>query len=408
MHEGSKLISVDDARALLLERAKPVDDLETVDTAQALGRVLAEDQVARLDVPGYDNSAVDGYAVRAVDVAGTGEATLVVAQRIAAGHEGGPLAPGEAARIFTGAPMPERADAVVMQEDCRRDGARVHIPGPVEVGRSVRPRGNDIAAGAVVLPAGIRLRPQEMGLGASLGLAGLPVYRRLRIAIFSTGDELVAPGVPLQEGQIYNSNRYLLLGLLSGLGCEVTDLGAVGDTLAETEAALRRAAEQADLVVTTGGVSVGEEDHLRHALSRLGRLEMWRVAVKPGKPLTFGRIGDADFLGLPGNPVSTLVTFCLFARPFILRRQGSDDVGTPRFRVNAGFEWPKAGVRREYVRARLEQEHSGHHRAHLYPKQGSDVLTSAVWAQGLVEIPEGTTVAPGDGVDYLSFRDLLS
>ncbi|NIV75668.1 MAG: molybdopterin molybdenumtransferase MoeA [Gammaproteobacteria bacterium] len=401
------LISVEAARAFLLERARPLSDIETLETGSTLGRVLAQAQSAAVDVPPYDNSAMDGYAVRAAEIAAAERTRLRVAQRIAAGGHGVALGAGEAARIFTGAPLPEGADAVVMQEHCQADGDAVWIPGPVAPGRHVRPRGNDIAAGTEVLAAGTRMRPQEMGLAASVGLARLPVTRRLRVAMFSSGNELVAPGGPLAPGCIYNSNRYTLRGLLAALSCETLDLGVVEDTLEATRGALQRAADAADLIVTSGGVSVGEEDHLKEALAGVGRLELWQVAVKPGKPLAYGRVGDADFLGLPGNPVSTLVTFCLFVRPFILRRAGMIDVLPRPTLAAAAFEWPRPRDRREYVRARVEPSADGAGVATLYPKQGSDVLSSAAWAQGLVEIPEGATVQPGDPVMYYSFADML-
>lgn len=259
-----------------------------------------------------------------------------------------------------------------------------------------------------MLSAGARIRPQEMGLAASLGLSELPVFRRLRVAVLSSGDELIQPGVPLGPGQIYNSNRYILCGVLMALGCEVIDRGTVPDDLAATEAALQRAAEDADVIVTSGGVSVGEEDHMRQAVSRLGRLDLWRVAVKPGKPLAYGRIAQADFVGLPGNPVSVLVTFCLLARPFLLRRQGAREVMPRSFRVKAKFAWRKPGARREYLRARLVSQEDGEWWAELFPRQGSEVLTSAVWADGLVKIPEARVISCGEDVWFLSFAELLS
>ncbi|MCK5362660.1 MAG: molybdopterin molybdotransferase MoeA, partial [Gammaproteobacteria bacterium] len=332
--------------------------------------------------------------------------SLRVAQRIAAGELGETLAAGEAARIFTGAPLPEGADAVVIQEDCQQDGDQVRFRGPVAAGDNVRPRGNDIVAGHEVLAAGTRLRPQELGLAASVGLAELDVVRRLRVAIFSSGDELVQPGEPLAAGAIYNSNRYILRGLLSALDCETIDLGSVEDSLAATEEALVEAAAEADVVVTSGGMSVGDEDHVKQAVERAGRLEMWRVAVKPGKPLAFGRIATADFIGLPGNPVSTLLTFCLFVRPFLLRRQGVREVLGKALSVPAAFRWPRPERRCEYLRARLEQGSDGV-AVNIYPKQGSDVLTSTVWADGLVEIRAGDTIEPGDLVPYYSFAELI-
>ncbi|HSS64268.1 MAG TPA: gephyrin-like molybdotransferase Glp [Gammaproteobacteria bacterium] len=401
------MISVDQARAFILERARVVAEAEIVDISVALGRVLAESHLSPIDVPGYANSAMDGYAVRSADFAQEEEARLRITQRITAGVTGGSIGSGEAARIFTGAPIPEGADAVVMQERCRADGDFVSIPGPVPAGDNVRPRGNDIVAGREVLPKGMRMRPQDMGLAASVGLARLSVFRKLRVAIFSTGDELVKPGESLPMGKIYNSNRYTLQGLLTALGCEILDLGMVEDTLEATRTALKEAAGRADVIVTSGGVSVGEEDHVRDAVDAIGHIELWRVAVKPGKPLAYGRIGQADFLGLPGNPVSTLVTFCMFVRPFLLIRQGAVDVLPRPYPVRAAFEWRKAGNRREFARARLVREDGQAPRAEIFPKQGSDVLTSTVWAEGVVEIPEGIQVAPGDTILFYPFSDLL-
>jgi molybdopterin molybdotransferase len=401
------LLSVEEAQGFLLENARRLDEVRAVETAESLGCVLAAAQVSSIDVPGYDNSAMDGYAVRSEDAAPSGMTKLAISQRIAAGREGSILKRGQAARIFTGAPMPPGADAVVMQERCREEGDLVCFEGPVRLGENVRLRGNDIARGTEVLSAGTRIRAQEMGLAASVGLATLPVFRRLRIAILSTGDELVVPGKPLGPDKIYNSNRYILFGLLTRLGCEVSDGGTVADDLAATEQALQRAAQGADVIVASGGVSVGEEDYLKEAVSRLGRLDLWRIAVKPGKPLAYGRVQEADFLGLPGNPVSVLVTFCLFVRPFLLRRQGTRGVMPRSFRVKSGFSWPKPGLRREYLRARLVQGEDGDWRAEAFPRQGSDVLTSAVWADGLVEVPEGKRFSEGDDVSFLPFSELL-
>ena len=402
------LVSVEQALGFLLARARAPDEEEQVDLPRARGRVLSRPQVSRIDVPRFANSSMDGYAVRSADAGAAGRHRLRVAQRVAAGELPEALGRGEAARIFTGAPLPAGADAVVIQEDCAREGDMVSFDGPLLAGANVRPRANDIAAGEEVLAAGLRLRPQELGLAASVGLASLPVYRPLRVAIFSSGDELVAPGRPLGPGAIYNSNRYTLLGLLDALHCESTDIGMVADTLEATRSALRNAAKGADLVIGSGGMSVGEEDHVRAALEQTGRLEMWKVAVKPGKPLAYGRIGDADFIGLPGNPVSTLVGFCLFVRPFILRRQGVSEVRTRPMRVSAGFSWPRPGGRREYVRARLSGDVAAGYRAEIHPRQGSDVLTSAVWADGLVDIPAGAVVSPGDSVTYYPFSELLT
>lgn len=402
------MLSVAETCTFLLGQARPVADMEIVPIEGALGRVLALPQVSPIDVPGHDNSAMDGYAVRSQDIAPDGLTELAISQRITAGNTGGALAAGQAARIFTGAPLPLGADAVIMQEHCRVEGNRVWVHGPAKPQQNVRPQGNDITRGTEVLAVGTRLRPQELGLAASVGLATLPVFRRLRIAILSSGDELVSPGKALAPGQIYNSNRYTLLGLLSGLGCEVRDFGTVPDDLVASEDALLAAAAETDVIVTSGGVSVGEEDHIKEAVRRRGRLQLWRIAVKPGKPMAYGGIGDADFLGLPGNPVSVLVTFCLFVRPFLLRRQGVTEVERRSYPVKAGFAWRKRGERPEYLRARLVSDGTGGWQATLFPKQRSDVLTSAVWADGLVEIPQGRTIAAGDVVAYLPFTELLT
>ena len=309
------MLSVEEARAYLLDRARPVEKTERIGVEDALGRIVAADVTAPIDVPGHANSAMDGYAVRAADIPDDGEATLRVTQRIAAGEVGSALAAGEAARIFTGAPVPDGADAIAIQEDCRSDGATVTIPGPLAAGTFIRPRGNDIRCGSMVLAAGTRIRPQEMGVASSVGVGRLEVRRRPRVAIVSSGDELRRPGEPLGPGQIYNSNRFTLLGLHQRLGCDIVDLGLVADTFEATRAALLEGAARADVLITTGGVSVGEEDHVRQALEAVGELEMWKVRVKPGKPIVYGRLGACDLLGLPGNPVSALVTFCLFVRP---------------------------------------------------------------------------------------------
>jgi len=360
-----------------------------------------------VDVPPADNSAMDGYAVASADIGPTGETVLPVSQRIPAGTPGGPLAPGTAARIFTGAQVPDGADAVVMQEVCRQEGEAVVVPGPVEAGMNVRRRGEDIESGSELLAVGVRLRAQEIGVAASVGAGRLDVFRRLRVGVFFTGDELAEPGTELRPGQIYNSNRHMLLALLQGLGCEVVDLGRVEDDLASTRDALAEAASRADVVMTSGGVSVGEEDYVRVAVEELGRVDLWRVAIKPGKPLVFGDVHGTPFLGLPGNPVSAFVVFCLFARPFMLAMQGVTDVLPRPLPVRAGFERTKPGKRREYIRVRIRPDGEQIMHAVPHPNQGSGVLTSVSWADGLAVIPEGKTVALGDLVDYLSFTELL-
>ena len=398
------LISVEQAIENILARAEPVEQVEQVELLDALNRVLAVDLYSSLDVPGYDNSAMDGYAVRSKDCQVSGS-VLPVRQRIPAGQVGSALEPGSAARIFTGAPVPEGADAVVMQEMCVQEGNNVTINTTVKAGTNVRRAGEDIATGEVVLHAGKRLRAQELGLLASVGLAEFKVRRRLKVATFFTGDEIVSPGQPLAPGQIYNSNRYTLRGLLQTMDCEVIDLGIVPDTLEATVDVLERAAKGADLVITSGGVSVGEEDYVRIALGQLGELSMWRIAMKPGKPVAFGKVGKALFMGLPGNPVSVFVTFLLFARALILKLQGADDYHAIPVSVTADFDWPKV-KRQEYLRVRLTRDEN-QVKAQLYPNQGSGVLSSASWADGLVEVKTGADIKKGELVNYLSFEGLL-
>lgn len=401
------LMPVREALDFLLAAARPVTGVELVPTLEANGRVLAEDQASKLDVPGADNTQMDGYAVRAADCAGAA-ARLKVAQRIPAGQVGSFLEPGTAARIFTGALIPEGADAVVMQEQCELDGDVVTVRHAPQPGEWIRRRGEDVRAGAVILPAGTRLRSQELGLAASVGLAQLPVRRRLRVAVFFTGDELAMPGEPLTPGAIYNSNRFTLRGLLENFGCEFTDYGIVPDSLQATRDTLRAAAQQHDLIITSGGVSVGEEDHIKPAVEAEGSLNLWQIAVKPGKPLAFGEVdrvegGSAFFLGLPGNPVSSFVTFLLFVRPFLLRLQGvSGEVVPKAVTMRADFDWPKPDRRNEFLRARINGEGG----LGLFPNQGSGVLTSTVWADGLIDCPPGQAIARGDLVRFIPFASL--
>jgi molybdopterin molybdotransferase len=407
MNERKPMLAVREALDFLLAAARPVAETELVPTLEANGRVLAEDQASKLDVPGADNTQMDGYAVRAADCAG-GAATLTVAQRIPAGTVGSRLEPGTAARIFTGALIPEGADAVVMQEQCAVSGDRVTINHAPQPGEWIRRAGEDVRAGGLLLPAGTRLRSQELGLAASVGLAQLPVRRRLRVAVFFTGDELAMPGEPLKPGAIYNSNRFTLRGLLENFGCEFTDYGIVPDSLDATRATLREAARAHDLIITSGGVSVGEEDHIKPAVELEGRLDMWQIAVKPGKPLAFGEVRRDDgsssfFLGLPGNPVSSFVTFLLFVRPFLLRLQGvQGDVSPRAVAMRADFDWPKADRRNEFLRARINEQGG----LELFPNQGSGVLTSTVWADGLVDCPPGHSIARGDSVRFIPFAAL--
>lgn len=396
------MLSVDEARDKLLTAARRVKGVDTVPLREAQGRILAEAVVSAIDVPPHDNSAMDGYAVRCADVTAPG-ARLAVAQRIPAGSVGHTLAPGTAARIFTGAPVPAGADAVVMQERCRHEGDEVvidHVPKP---GEHVRRKAEDIATGAEVLAAGLRLTPQAIGLAASVGAAQLKVYRRLSVGLLSTGDELTPPGEPLPPGGIYNSNRSMICALLERLGCTVEDLGNVEDTLDATRRALRKAGALHDLVITTGGVSVGEEDHVKPAVEAEGELSLWKISLKPGKPLAFGKVGNADFVGLPGNPVSAFVTFLLFVRPFIRKCQGAAAPLPRALPLRANFTWSKAGPRQEFLRARIGADGG----VELFPHQGSGVLTSTVWADGLVDNPAGQTVQPGDVVRFIPFSELL-
>lgn len=408
--QKAPMLSVREALDFLLEAARPVDQVETVPTLEANGRVLAADQLATIDVPSADNTQMDGYAVRADDCA-SGSATLKVSQRIPAGSVGQPLEPGTAARIFTGALIPPGADAVVMQEQAEAVGDSVTIHHAPRAGEWIRRKGEDIGAGAVILAAGSRLRSQELGLAASVGLASLPVRRRLRVAVFFTGDELTMPGdVPpeaLKPGAIYNSNRFTLRGLLENFGCEIADYGIVPDSLEATRATLVKAAQEHDLIITSGGVSVGEEDHIKPAVEAEGRLSMWQIAVKPGKPLAFGEVrregGSAFFVGLPGNPVSSFVTFLLFVRPFLLRLQGVTGQVEPQgYTVRADFELPKGDRRNEFLRVRLNAAGG----LDLFPNQGSGVLTSTVWGDGLVDNPAGNRIAAGDLVRFIPFAEL--
>ncbi len=397
------LISVDDAIARILDDAVPVSETEVIRLGDVLGRVLAEDIRSTINVPGYDNSAMDGYAVSSKYCQQSG-AVLPVSQRIPAGVMGSPLMDGTAARIFTGAPVPENADAVVMQEFCEQQNETVTVNTVVKDGANIRRAGEDIAEGATVLTAGTRLRPQDMGLIASVGVAEVNVMRQLKVAIFFTGDEIVEPGNSLQQGQIYNSNQYILTGLLQTVGCEVVNYGIVPDTLEDTVKVMKQAASDADLVLTSGGVSVGEEDYVRMALEQLGQLNMWRINMKPGKPVAFGKVGNSLFMGLPGNPVSVFVTFLIFARPLILKMQGADKYLSEHLSIKSGFEW-KAAKRQEYLRVRVKQDNSGPV-AELYPHQGSGVLSSACWADGLAIIETGKAINKGDMLPYIPFQGL--
>jgi molybdopterin molybdotransferase len=397
------LIPVDDALSRILDAAIAVDQTEILEIVSSRARVLAEDVISAIDVPGYDNSAMDGYAVRSAECVEPG-ASLTVAQRIPAGQTGIKLEAGTAARIFTGAPVPEGADAVVMQELCHLQGDSVIINTAVPVGDNIRRAGEDIEKDSVILKSGTRIRPQEQGLIASIGQAKIAVKRKLRVATFFTGDELVEPGRELGRGQIYNSNRYTLTGLLQSVDCELIDLGIVPDTLEATLDVLKRASANADLVLTSGGVSVGEEDYVRIALQQLGSLTMWRINMKPGKPVAFGKVNNALFMGLPGNPVSVFVTFMIFARPLIFKMQGAENYLSNALSIRSGFEW-KGVKRQEYLRVRIRHDESGAF-AEIYPHQGSGVLSSTCWADGLVVIEPGKAISVGDVLKYIPFQGL--
>ena len=428
---------LDEALAQLLAHATPPSRSESVSTFDADGRVLVQDLLAGLNVPAADNSAMDGFAVRTSDWQSS-ESVFSIDQRIAAGSIGSQLGAGSAARIFTGAPIPAGADAVVMQEDCNVEGATLRLANQPKPGQCIRQRGEDVRVGSSVLCKGERLAPASLGLAASIGFVQLPVSPRIRVALFSTGDELVMPGdvapADMKPGAIYNSNRFFLNALLRRLGAEVTDLGIVPDKLDATVSALRDAAAQHDMILTSGGVSVGEEDHIKPAVQALGQLDLWQIAIKPGKPFAHGRIdtpvrtefveagagpathrqaqdrlssgrtGFCHFIGLPGNPVSSFVTFVLLVRPFLLQLQGQADVALKTVAMRADFAWPKADRRREFLR--VQRNAAGG--LDLFPNQSSGVLTSAVWGDGVVDNPSGQTIAAGDTVQFLSFAELLS
>jgi len=395
MNKG--LLSVDEALSRMLASAHPVREIEEVPTLEATNRVLARAQRSTMDVPPMDNSAMDGYAVRIAD-----GLKLRVAQKIMAGSVGKPLEKGTAARIFTGAPIPPGADAVVMQEHASVAGEGVTLQKKPEPEQWIRRAASDIAKGAEILPAGKRLLPQDTGLAASVGIRTLPVYRRLRLGLFFTGDELVMPGEPLAPGRIYNSNRFTLRGLAEVFNCQLKDYGIVPDSLEATRAVLRKAAAECDVVVTSGGVSVGDADYVKPAVEAEGKLLMWRIAMKPGRPLAFGNVGNAFFIGLPGNPVSSFVTFLIFVRPFLLKAQGVTDVAPHTIAARADFDWPEPDARREFLRAKWNAKGG----LEVYHTQDSAVLTSTAWADGLVDNPAGHAIRRGDSVQFLPYAEL--
>ena len=405
---GGSLLDIDAARRMIFERVRPVDGIEPVPLRRALGRTLAHDITAPIAVPGFDNSAVDGYAVRFDDLDPVGDTVLRCVDRIAAGHDpAAALTAGLAARIFTGAALPAGADVVIMQEDCQRAGNQVTIRPGIKRGANTRRAGEDVALGSLALTAGRRLGPAELGLLAALGFADVPVRRRLSVALLSTGDEVREPGEPLVGRQIYDANRFILAGMLERLGVEVTDRGIVPDDQAGLGEALREAAAESDLIVTSGGVSTGEEDHIRSAIANHGSLYFWRLAIKPGRPVAMGQIGATPLAGLPGNPVAALLTFALVARPMIEALSGTTPHVARRFRVVSDFAYSKKMGRREYVRVSLD-DGAGLAKARRYHKEGAGMLTSLTETDGLVELGEDTTrLQPGMEVDFMPYSELI-
>ena len=409
IHNKPAMKATAEALQHLLMQAQSVVEFEQVSTQEALGRVLAKDVVSLVDVPPMNNTQMDGYAVRSADIHSPG-LCFEVSQRIPAGHVGTALKPGTIARIFTGATIPSGADAVVMQEVCEVLGDQVKIQEVPQAGQWIRLQGEDLKAGKVALTQGTFLRAQELGVAASAGHATLPVMRKIKVAAFFTGDELTLPGQPLKPGAIYNSNRDTLLACIRSLGCDATDLGIVPDSLGATRAALREASQDHDLIITSGGVSVGEEDHIKPAVTAEGRLDLWQIAMKPGKPLAFGAVKKqgADhletwFMGLPGNPVSSFVTFMLFVRPFIAKLQGRNHLAAPSMMMLADFDWLKPDRRNEFLRVRLNDQGG----LDLFPNQSSGVMTSAAWADGLVDNPPEKVIRQGDWVKYLPFSGMI-
>lgn len=408
---SSSLMPMDQALSLLLGQAKRSQQTILVELKSSLGMVLSEPLRSSVSVPPADNSAMDGYAINMSDIASKASpVALPIKQRITAGITPQPLQLGTAARIFTGAEIPEGANAVVMQEKCLilDDGALVQLPEDIVSGQNIRDAGQDVKEGDIILNAGVRIKPQHMGLIASVGIAKFAVYKPLKVAVLSTGDELLEPGEAVEAGKIYNSNRYALVGLIQSLGMECLDYGVVEDTKEATEIALKQAAIDADCIITSGGVSVGEEDHIKPAIEKLGKLNMWKVAIKPGKPIAFGEVLGTPIMGLPGNPVAAFVTFCLFARPYLLKCQGMDNVLPREIKVTAGFELTRPGTRRQYLRAQLVNDGDNGLHAVLFKNQSSGVLSSACWADGLAIIPIGDIVHVGDQIQFLYYADILN
>ena len=423
----SPLTPVDEAIEYLLTQVSTTEQIETVPLSMAVGRVLAEDQISTIDVPPMANSAMDGYAVRFCDL--NSNEPMVVSQRIPAGTVGSPHQPNTVARIFTGAPVPEGADTVIMQEQCTVEASvagtgennMVSLPDKtdVEQGQNVRAAGEDLRVGQQLLSAGTRLRPQELGLLASVGVSKIAVFKKLKIAVLSTGDELIEPGSATQPGQIYNSNRYTLEGLISGIDLECVSLGIVADSHAATEIALQQAASKADVIITSGGVSVGEEDHVKAVIEQSGFLHLWKLAIKPGKPFAYGEFDGTPVLALPGNPAAVLITFLIVAKPYLLKMQGQSAVQDMPMVVEADFELSKPSIRRRYLQGQLSQSAASNTAAtaetsltsltaQIYPNQSSGILSGPSWASGVVVVDIGQTVHRGDPVQFYSYADLLA
>jgi len=405
---NKSLLSADEALEFLLDASTAPEKKESVSLDNSLSRILASDIHSTINVPGFDNSAMDGYAIALNDNQLLQKnLSFDIVDRIPAGSTGNELSKGYAARIFTGAPIPKGANTVIMQEECEvsEDGTQITITRAIKLNENIRPIGNDILEDDVILCSGKQIQPQDISLASSVGVAELTVYKKIKVGVFFTGDELVEPGIPLSSGKIYNSNRYALVALLGQVGCEVINLGNIEDKFSATCDALEALESQCDLIMTTGGVSVGEEDHVKPAVESLGEINLWKIRMKPGKPLAYGKVKQTPFIGLPGNPVSSFVTFCIFSLPFIKKMQGNNNYQSKIIKVKANFECKRAKPRREYARARIDHSESTPV-ANLYPKQGSDVMSSIVWADGLVEIPENKTVELGELLNYYPLSEL--
>jgi len=405
---NQSLMSVDEALEFLLDASVTTEKKESVSLDNSLSRILAFDIHSTINVPGFDNSAMDGYAIALSDnQLLENNLSFNIVDRIPAGSTGNELNKGCAARIFTGAPIPKGANTVIMQEECEvsEDGVQITIARAIKLNENIRPTGNDIVEDDVILSSGKQIQPQDISLASSVGVGELIVYKKIKVGVFFTGDELVEPGTPLSSGKIYNSNRYALVALLRQVGCEVINLGNIKDKFSATCEALETLESQCDLIMTTGGVSVGEEDHVKPAVESLGEINLWKIRMKPGKPLAYGKVRQTPFIGLPGNPVSSFVTFCIFSLPFIKKMQGNNNYQSKIIKVKANFECKRAKPRREYARARIDYSESTPV-ATLYPKQGSDVMSSIVWADGLVEIPENKTFESGELLNYYPLSEL--